>query len=286
MAKSGRIDDYEPTKMSKPPTSTASETNTHGVASFPQNTYNSTDSSGYNSSSTLDALDHHHRSRGKNGQMKVVPSDTLNSTCSTASQATSCSAMSNTDKAFSMGGHVPASEFVLCRVNSSENKNNNIPRNNKSCPEVQKRPVISPPQDIQNSPVWQSRKLSRDSLNEQSAFKTVSESSQILKHPIINGPPIPAPRAKYPSRCNDWSDTNQSLTKNEPARRVSDITPPSNFFNETPSGRGARRMSENNIGLGLNRSSVSSNGTNLSQPRGILKKSRSQVESGNISDCK
>nr|BAF35975.1 prickle [Molgula tectiformis] len=266
LAKNGRIDDYERTKNTK---NVASESAAQPVASFPQNTYNSTDSSGYNSSSTIDAMDH--KSRGRNGQTKVVPSDTLNSTCSTASQATTCSAMSNSDKAFCMGGHVPASEFVPYRVNCSEsNKNNNI---------VQKRieSILSSTQDTQNSSVWQTR---RPSVEKISAFKSVSDSNNILKHPIINGP-IPAPRAKYPSKQSDWSDANQSLSKNEPARRVSDITPPSNYFKDTPRGA-TRRLSENNIGLRLN--TTSSTGSNNSQPRGILKKSRSQVESGNISD--
>lgn len=196
---------------------------------FPQNTYNSTDSSGYNSSSTIDALEH-----AKNLTQTVditnplsPKSDTLNSSCSSASRPES---MVSTDRRCSMGGHVPASEFIPYKVSVSQSGN----YGGNTRPDVPKRTesMKGCGNKIKaNNAVWQIRRpseeieeISEQNMREQNKRKQdvnyicngvnglslgqSQTSFKIIPNPHVPSPskntvqgtaPIPAPRAiKYP----------------------------------------------------------------------------------------
>nr|XP_039264149.1 uncharacterized protein LOC120339971 isoform X1 [Styela clava] len=216
-----------------------------GNVNFPQNTYNSTDSSGYNSSSTLDVLEH-----GKNLSPVATESqanDTLNSNSSKATT----SSMVSTDRGCSMGGHVPASEFigwnfshdpVSCRKPGTEvQKRIEALKRSQSC------------NNKQNDVIWQTRRPSEEiqeisdqkmrqqheidalsaALGDLSPGQSQKSTFKIIPNPHVapvtthaafqsSNAPIPAPRAKYPpavpprhdrdrrgSNPNPWSPQHQ-----------------------------------------------------------------------------
>lgn len=199
-----------------------------GGGGFLQNTYNSTDSSGYNSSSTIDAIDHARNHLPPGG--KLHSSDTLNSNSSNVSKGTTGS-MVSTDRGCSMGGHIPASEFVPWKINSSETGVR------KTGTEVQKtiealRKAQNAAADSSNC-VWQKRRPSREQKIDlikpiaaddapQSKIERVTldqcqkSSFKIIPIPHMSTnvspnypkekPPIPAPRAKYPSMMSARSE--------------------------------------------------------------------------------
>lgn len=188
---------------------------------FPQNTYNSTDSSGYNSSSTIDALEHAKNlsQTAEHARHQLQKSDTLNSNSSGVSRAES---MVNTDRRCSMGGHVPASEFVPYKVSVSQPQNfvkkPLVPRSTESLSGYDKK--------ANNNVTWQIRRPSEEiaeieqstdrqgldivtsnmqdlSLGQpQMSFKIIPNphiSSSPNKNIFRGTAPIPAPRAiKYP----------------------------------------------------------------------------------------
>lgn len=197
---------------------------------FPQNTYNSTDSSGYNSSSTIDALEHA-KNRSQVADItthQLSPkSDTLNSSCSSTSRPES---MVNTDRRCSMGGHVPASEFIPYKVSVSQTRT----YGGNTRPDVPKRTASLKGYESKingSNAVWQIRRPSEEieeiaeqNMREQNKRKQEVEyicngvnglsvgqsqmSFKIIPNPHVPSPskntfqgiaPIPAPRAiKYP----------------------------------------------------------------------------------------
>nr|NP_001027600.1 prickle 1 [Ciona intestinalis]BAB00617.1 prickle 1 [Ciona intestinalis] len=147
------------------PTSTVSSrtTSKNGVQ-FPQNTYNSTDSSGYNSSSTLDAIEHQ-----QNAALKAA----MGSNYSYGkSKQTSCSKRPQNGE----DGHVSATEFT---------------------PFHPAAPRASPPTIIGSRKLAPEIKKTIDSLTKATEIDNKSPPVNVASMLPKSAVPIPAPRARY-----------------------------------------------------------------------------------------
>nr|CAB3265149.1 pck2 prickle 2 [Phallusia mammillata] len=203
------------------PSSTVSSRTKNGVP-FPQgqNTYNSTDSSGYNSSSTLDAIEHQN-SMKMNAGAAFHPN---------MYRPSSNAKVTRLDKETEDGGHVPATEFVPFQMNAHM----------RSSP-----PIISG-----------ARKMSPEMQKTIDAFDNLSTSES--QPPIKVGSalgnssaPIPAPRARYPV-SHVPVPRKQSLDSENPWMRKTDLhesqrtSPPRESPKSAVQRKGSERISHKN----------------------------------------
>lgn len=193
------------------------------VSTFPQNTYNSTDSSGYNSSSTIDAIEGE-----KNLRLLQLPqqADTLNSNGSGTGKVTGSSVV-DTDRGCTMGGHVLASEFVPYKPAQQTGRKTGtevqkrieaLRRCQTSCyNESCKRNHAANVVDSYTGAACVTEEMSSQSLEQpqKSAFKIIPSPNipVTTQSQFVRDVSIPAPRPTYPAvgaPHPSWSPSSQS----------------------------------------------------------------------------
>uniref|UniRef100_H2YZ87 Uncharacterized protein n=1 Tax=Ciona savignyi TaxID=51511 RepID=H2YZ87_CIOSA len=159
------------------PTSTVSSraTSKNGVQ-FPQNTYNSTDSSGYNSSSTLDAIEHQ-----QNAAIKAAMASNYNYGLKPKQTQSPNKRSQDAD------GSVLTSEFTQFHPAQSRTSPPTIIGGRKVAPEI---------------------KMKIDSLSKSSDSDNKSPPVNVVSMLPKSAVPIPAPRARYPPSITPSPPTN------------------------------------------------------------------------------